>query len=116
MARGAGTESPEEEARGEESQLRRSARSAASLRSQKRQAKRMMAIFVVLLFSFMIWNGLLMDWARALATGLAQLAIWSTLLSLVPFVSLWANLRAPLPGSSSDNPQSTLRTHWTLLL
>nr|ALF99707.1 hypothetical protein YC001_013 [Sphaeropleales sp. YC001] len=77
----------------------------------------MMAIFVVLLFSFMIWNGLLMDWARALATGLAQLAIWSTLLSLVPFVSLWANLRASASGNgSSDNPQSTLRTHWTLLL
>ena len=52
-----------------------------------------------------------MDWARALATGLAQLAIWSTLLSLVPFVSLWANLKA---GAFTEMPQSTLRTHWNL--
>jgi len=61
----------------------------------------------------MIWNGLLMDWARALATGLAQLAIWSTLLSLVPFVSLWANLKT---GALIEMPQSTLRTHWTCSL
>ena len=77
----------------------------------------MMAIFVVLLFSFMIWNGLLMDWARALATGLAQLAIWSTLLSLVPFVSLWANLalaeRAERAERAEDSAPSA---HWTLLL
>lgn len=73
----------------------------------------MMAIFVIILLSFMIWNGLLMDWARALATGLAQLAIWSTLLSLVPFVSLWANLKG---GALIEMPQSTLRTHWTCSL
>jgi len=51
-----------------------------------------------------------MDWARRLATGLAQRAIWSTLLSLVPFVSLWANLKG---GSLTEMSQSTLRRKWT---
>jgi hypothetical protein len=53
------------------------------------------------------------DWSVAYATGLAQLGIWSTLLSLIPFVSVWVSLKQ---GALTEIPQSTLRTHWASFL
>lgn len=47
----------------------------------------MAALFFVLFGRRFLWTGLLSSWSVAYATGLAQLGIWTTVLSLVPFVS-----------------------------
>lgn len=69
----------------------------------------MTAIFIVIFTVIGIWTGLLSSWSVAYATGLAQLGIWTTLQSLVPFVSLWVSLKG---GVFSEISQSTMRTSW----
>jgi hypothetical protein len=68
----------------------------------------MTAIFLLISTVF-CWTAGLPDWSVAYATGLAQLGIWSTLLSLVPFVSAWVFLKS---GEVTEIPQSMMRTHW----
>ena len=72
----------------------------------------MASVFTV--FSLvLIWNAGLADWMVAYATGIAQLGIWLTLLSLVPFSSLWISLkRMPFQEHSTERA----RTHWRVLL
>lgn len=72
----------------------------------------MVAIFLLISVVFCYTAGL-PDWSVAYATGLAQLGIWSTLLSLVPFVSLWVSLKS---GALAEIPRSTIRTHWAPFL
>lgn len=73
----------------------------------------MAAIFIVIFAVIATWVGLLSSWSVAYATGLAQQGIWSTLLSLVPFVSIWVSLKQ---GALTEIPQSTMRTHWSCSL
>lgn len=68
-----------------------------------------MAAIFLLIRTVFCWTAGLPDWSVAYATGLAQLGIWSTLLSLVPFVSIWVSLKQ---GALTEIPQTTLRTHW----
>jgi hypothetical protein len=58
-----------------------------------------------------VWTAGLGDWIVAYATGVAQLGVWLTLLSLVPMASLWVNLkRQPF----QDVSPTTARAHWSL--
>lgn len=72
----------------------------------------MAAIFIVIFAVIGIWTGLLSSWTVAYATGQAQLGIWATLLSQVPFVSIWVSLKQ----GSTEIPQSSMRTHWSCSL
>jgi hypothetical protein len=69
-----------------------------------------MTAVILLIRTVFCWTAGLPDWSVAYATGLAQLGIWCTLLSLVPFVSLWVSLKQ---RTGADIPQSTLYTHWS---
>jgi len=59
----------------------------------------------------LIWTARLADWIVAYATGVTQLAIWVTLLSLVPFSALWVSLKRQ---SFVDMPTATTRAHWSV--
>lgn len=72
----------------------------------------MTAVFIGIVTA-MVWTAGLADWIVAYATGLTQLGIWVTALSLVPFSALWVFLKAE---SFSQMPVSTIRAHWSLLL
>lgn len=72
-----------------------------------------MAAIFLLIGSIIFWTAGLPDWRVAASTGLAQLGIWTTVLSLVPFVSLWVSLKQ---GALTEIPQNTIRTHWNSFL
>jgi hypothetical protein len=72
----------------------------------------MTAIFFGILTA-MVWTAGLADWIVAYATGLTQLGIWVTALSLVPFGALWVSLKT---DCFSQMPVSSTRAHWSLLL
>lgn len=60
-----------------------------------------------------VWTAGLADWIVAYATGVAQLGVWLTLLSLLPMASFWVNLkRQPFQDLSS----TTARAHWSIQL
>ena len=59
-----------------------------------------------------LWTAGLADWIVAYATGVAQLGIWMTILSLVPFAMLWVSFKKLPFGEMSS---STARTNWSVL-
>jgi hypothetical protein len=72
-----------------------------------------MAAALIIISVVCLWTAGLADWIVAYATGVAQLGIWLTLFSLVPFAMLWVSLkRMPF----SEMPSSTARAHWSVHL
>lgn len=72
-----------------------------------------MAPILTIVGIVLLWNAGLADWIVAYATGVAQLGIWLTLLSLIPFTTLWVTYkRSPF----LDQPSSQTRAHWSVLL
>lgn len=72
----------------------------------------MTAILSIISLVF-IWNAGLADWMVAYATGIAQLGVWLTLLSYIPFSSLWVSLKQ-MPFS--EIPIRENSTHWRVLI
>lgn len=72
-----------------------------------------MAAFIIGIFAVLAWTAGLADWIVAYATGVTQLGIWGTALSLVPFSALWLSLKSE-PFSAF--PVQTTRAHWSLFL
>ncbi len=71
-----------------------------------------MALFSIFYIVLILWTGGLPDWIVAYATGLAQLAIWVTLLSFLPFSTLWLSLRTSF---FAEIPRpATGHVHWAL--
>lgn len=60
-----------------------------------------------------LWTAGLADWIVAYATGIAQLGVWLTLLSLLPMASLWVSLKRQAFQDLSPN---TTRAHWSIQL
>jgi hypothetical protein len=60
-----------------------------------------------------LWTAGLSDWMIAYASGLAQLGIWQTLFSLIPFAVLWVSLKRL---SFSEMPSRKASTHWSVQL
>lgn len=82
------------------------------LMSLMKGSKMTTVISVFFLFIF-IWTGGNSSWIVDYATGLAQAAIWCTLASQVPFLSLWVSLKErPFREISRTN----IRTHWSSFL
>lgn len=72
----------------------------------------MTAIYFVIGIVF-FWTAGLNEWMVAYATGIAQLGIWLTLFSLIPFSVFWISLkRQAFLDQSSDKS----RVHWGLNL
>lgn len=54
----------------------------------------MYTVFFISVFSLvLVWTAGLADWIVAFQTGLTQLGIWVTVLSLVPFRTLWVSAK-----------------------
>ena len=60
--------------------------------------------FVIIL----AWTGHVDSWMVDYATGQAQAAIWCTVGSLVPFISIWVSLKE---SAFREIPRANLRTH-----
>lgn len=71
------------------------------------------SILAIILF---VWTGHSTEWMVDYATGQAQAAIWCTLASQVPFLSLWVSLKQSSGAAMSEIPSTTLRTHWSSFL
>lgn len=72
-----------------------------------------MAAALLIISVVSLWTAGLADWIVAYATGVAQLGIWLTVLSLVPFATLWVSLkRMPF----TQMPTYTTHAHWSLHL
>jgi hypothetical protein len=56
-----------------------------------------LAIYTVII----LWTAGLPDWIVAYATGVAQLGIWVTALSLIPFSAFWISLKRSLVSPKS---------------
>jgi hypothetical protein len=93
--------------------LPRSGRLEELARSARRIDPRSMAAFIIGIFAVLVWTAGLADWIVAYATGMTQLGIWITALSLVPFASLWLSLKTE-PFSAF--PVETHRAHWSLFM
>lgn len=61
------------------------------------------SFFVIIL----AWTGHVDSWMVDYATGQAQAAIWCTLASQVPFVSIWVSLKE---STFREIPRTNLRT------
>lgn len=73
----------------------------------------MAAALMIIIGVVSLWTAGLADWIVAYATGVAQLGIWLTLLSLIPFALLWVSLkRMPF----TELPSHTARAHWSVQL
>jgi hypothetical protein len=72
----------------------------------------MAAVFVIISV-VCLWTAGLADWIVAYATGVAQLGIWLTVLSLLPFAVLWVSLKK-LPFQ--EMPVRTTHAHWSVQL
>jgi hypothetical protein len=72
-----------------------------------------MAAALMIMSVVCLWTAGLADWIVAYATGVAQLGIWLTLLSLLPFTVLWVSLKR-LPFT--EMPSSTAHAHWSVQL
>lgn len=72
----------------------------------------MVAAFVIMSV-VCLWTAGLADWIVAYATGVAQLGIWLTLFSLIPFALLWVSLKR-MPFTQMQSP--TAHAHWSLHL
>jgi hypothetical protein len=72
-----------------------------------------MAAALIIIGVVSLWTAGLADWIVAYATGVAQLGIWLTLFSLLPFAVLWVSLKRL---SFSDMPSNTARAHWSVQL
>lgn len=68
-----------------------------------------LAIYSVVL----VWTAGLPDWIVAYATGLAQLGVWVSLLSLIPFCAVWVSSKQSLFVEVEGNRAGT---HWATLL
>lgn len=68
-----------------------------------------MALILTIYTIVILWTAGLPDWIVAYATGLAQLGVWVTLLSLVPFGAVWVSLKH---SSFVEMPTATCRAHW----
>ena len=60
-----------------------------------------------------VWTAGLTDWIVAYATGIAQLGVWLTLLSLLPMATLWVTLKRQ---SFEELSATTARAHWSIQL
>jgi hypothetical protein len=70
-----------------------------------------MAAALLIISVVCMWTAGLADWIVAYATGVAQLGIWLTLFSLLPFTTLWVSLkRMPF----TEMPSNTARAHWSV--
>ena len=72
-----------------------------------------MAAAFIIISVVSLWTAGLADWIVAYATGVAQLGIWLTLLSLLPFAMLWVSLKT-MPFQ--EMPSHTARAHWSVQL
>lgn len=72
-----------------------------------------MVAFLIGTFAVLVWTAGLADWIVQYATGITQLGIWVTALSLVPFSALWLSLKTT---PFSEMPVQKSRVHWSLLL
>lgn len=70
-----------------------------------------MTYALLVLGAVAVWTAGLADWIVAYATGVAQLGVWLTLLSLIPMGSLWVNLKQ---GPFQDISPITTRAHWSI--
>ena len=61
------------------------------------------SFFIIIL----AWTGHVDSWMVDYATGQAQAAIWCTLASQVPFVSIWVSLKE---STFREIPRTNLRT------
>lgn len=72
-----------------------------------------MAAALIIISIVCLWTAGLADWIVAYATGVAQLGIWLTLFSLLPFTVLWVSLKR-LPFTEMQ--ANTARAHWSVQL
>lgn len=73
----------------------------------------MTTVISVFFQTILLWTGHSAEWVVDYATGLAQQAIWCTLASQVPFLSLWVSLKE---STFREIPRTNLRTHWSSFL
>lgn len=66
-------------------------------------------IYAIVIF----WTAGFPDWIVAYATGVAQLGIWVSLLSLIPFCAVWISLKT---GFFTEIPEKTTGFHWSSAL
>jgi hypothetical protein len=70
--------------------------------------------FVLIIYSVvLVWTAGLPDWIVAYATGLAQLGVWVSLFSLIPFCALWISSKQNLFVEMDVNRSGT---HWATTL
>lgn len=70
-----------------------------------------MAAALMILSVVCLWTAGLADWIVAYATGVAQLGIWLTLLSLLPFATLWVSLKR---NCFQEISTRTAHAHWSV--
>ena len=68
------------------------------------------SVFFIVIF---LWTGYSAEWVVDYATGQAQAAIWFTLASQVPFLTLWVSQKE---SAFVEIQRRNLRTHWSSFL
>ena len=71
-----------------------------------------MSLIFFLYGLIILWTAGLPDWIVAYATGVAQLGIWVTAISLIPLSAFWVSLKRQFFAEAS--PKS--RTQWSVSL
>lgn len=73
-----------------------------------------MALIFRIYSIIILWTAGLRDWIVVYATAVAQLGIWVTLASLIPFSAFWLSLKRQFFINSQTNemPVTSTRAHW----
>lgn len=74
------------------------------------KGSKMTTVISFFFLSILLWTGHSSEWVVDYATGAAQAAIWCTVASQVPFVSIWVSLKE---SAFREISRANLRTHFS---